>query len=172
MRRLSKYFELVRGSSGEERMRVHIDGVSLLRVALTNKGTAFPIEERIALGIDGLLPPHVGTLDEQLERVYDLFLREPTPLAQYSYLRALQERNEILFYALLERHLEEMLPIVYTPTVGEAVQKFSALYQSARGLSLSCENVGRAAAAAKNCLLDDVRMVVATDSSAILGIGD
>jgi malate dehydrogenase (oxaloacetate-decarboxylating) len=172
MARLSRYFELVRAPSGEEHLRVHTDGVGLLRLALTNKGTAFPIEERIALHLDGLLPPHVGTIDEQLTRVYGAFSAEPTPLAKYSYLRSLQERNEILFYALLERHLEEMLPIVYTPTVAEAVQKFNALYQSARGLSLSCENIGRAADAARNCLLDDVRMVVATDSSAILGIGD
>lgn len=172
MARLSRYFELVRDGSGAERLRVHVDGVALLRLALTNKGTAFPIEERIALCLDGLLPPHVGTLDEQLARVYQGFTKQPTDLAKYSYLRSLQERNEILFYALLERHLEEMLPIVYTPTVGEAVQKFHALYQSARGLSLSVENIDRAKQAAKNCLLDDVRIVVATDSSAILGIGD
>jgi len=172
MARLSRYFELVREASGVEHLRVHTDGVALLRLALTNKGTAFPLEERIALGLDGLLPPHTATLEEQLTRVYGAFESEPTPIAKYSYLRSLQERNEILFYALLERHLEEMLPIVYTPTVGEAVQKFSAIFQSARGLSLSLENIGRAADAAKNCLLDDVRMVVATDSSAILGIGD
>ncbi|MDB4936502.1 MAG: NAD-dependent malic enzyme [Labilithrix sp.] len=171
MTRLSRSFELIR-ERGEAYLRVHTDGVHLLRLALTNKGTAFPLDERIALGLDGLLPPHVGTLDEQLTRVYAAYAAEPTALAKYSYLRALQERNEILFYALLERHLEEMLPIVYTPTVGEAVQKFNALYQSARGLSLSCENIDRAHAASRNCLLDDVRMIVATDSSAILGIGD
>jgi malate dehydrogenase (oxaloacetate-decarboxylating) len=172
MTRLSRSFELIRNERGEPHLRVHTDGVHLLRLALTNKGTAFPLDERLALGLDGLLPPHVGNLDEQLTRVYAAYAAEPTPLAKYSYLRSLQERNEILFYALLERHLEEMLPIVYTPTVGEAVQKFNALYQSARGLSLSSENIDRAAAASKNCLLDDVRMIVATDSSAILGIGD
>jgi malate dehydrogenase (oxaloacetate-decarboxylating) len=172
MTRLSRSFELIRNERGEAHLRVHTDGVHLLRLALTNKGTAFPLDERIALGLDGLLPPHVGNLDEQLTRVYAAYAAEPTALAKYSYLRSLQERNEILFYALLEHHLEEMLPIVYTPTVGEAVQKFNALYQSARGLSLSSENIDRAHAAARNCLLDDVRMVVATDSSAILGIGD
>lgn len=172
MGRLSRYFELVRDEKGNERLHVHLDGVALLRLALTNKGTAFPIDERIALGIDGLLPPHVGSIEEQLERVYAGFEHEPTALAKYSYLRSLQERNEILFYALLEQHLEEMLPIVYTPTVGEAVQKFHNIYQSARGLSLSVDNIGRAEQATKNCLLDDVRIVVATDSSAILGIGD
>jgi malate dehydrogenase (oxaloacetate-decarboxylating) len=172
MARLSRYFELVRSAAGDEHMRVHVDGVALLRLALTNKGTAFPLEERIALGLDGLLPPRVATLDEQITRVYSGFRKEPTPLARYSYLRALQERNEILFYALFERHVDEMLPIVYTPTVGEAVQQYNAIYQSARGLSLSSENIERAGQATKNCLLDDVRMIVATDSSAILGIGD
>jgi len=171
MARLSRYFELQK--TGEGRLlSVGLDGAALLRTALTNKGTAFPIAERIELGLDGLLPPHVATMEEQLERVYAAFRREPTPVAQYSYLRSLQERNEVLFYRLLEEHVEEMLPIVYTPTVGEAVQKFHALYQNARGLSLSVENIERASAAAENCLLDDVRMVVATDSSAILGIGD
>lgn len=172
MHRISRYLELIRDASGAPRMRVRADGVALLRLSLANKGTAFPIDERIALGLDGLLPPHVATLDEQLERAHEGFEREPTPIAKYSYLRGLQERNEILFFALLERHVEEMLPIVYTPTVGEAVQKFDALFQSARGLSLSLENIDRAEDAAKNCILDDVRMIVATDSSAILGIGD
>ena len=167
MARLSRYFDVV-----GDKLQVKLDGHSLLRVALTNKGTAFTMEERIALGLDGLLPPHVTTLEEQLTRVYMAFVAEPSPIAQYSYLRSLQERNEILFYALLERHLEEILPIVYTPTVGEAVQRFYAIYQSARGLSLSTENIDRAAKATENCLLDDVRMIVATDSSAILGIGD
>jgi malate dehydrogenase (oxaloacetate-decarboxylating) len=153
-------------------MRVHLDGASLLRMPLLNKGTSFSEEERVAFGLDGLLPPHVGTLEEQIERTYAAFRREPTPLAKYSNLRSLQERNEVLFYALLERHLAEMLPIIYTPTVGDAVKNASAIYQSARGLSLSRANIGRAARAAENCILDDVRIIVATDSSAILGIGD
>jgi malate dehydrogenase (oxaloacetate-decarboxylating) len=96
----------------------------------------------------------------------------PTPLARYQLLRAMQERHEVLFYAVLAAHLEELLPVVYTPTVGEAVQRFSALYQHPRGLSFSPENIGRAAAVCANYPLGDVRMIVATDSSAILGIGD
>jgi malate dehydrogenase (oxaloacetate-decarboxylating) len=171
MARVSRDFDLVRGADGEH-VEVHVDGAALLRTALTNKGTAFSIEERVALGLDGLLPPHVATLEEQLEHVYAQFERETTPLRRYAQLRALQERNEILFYALLERHLAEMMPIVYTPTVGEAIQNFDALYQAARGLSLSTENVDRARQATENALLEDVRMIVATDSSAILGIGD
>src|SRR5215472_15318497 len=172
MARLSRYFETVRDAQGRVSLRVHLDGAALLRLSLTNKGTAFPMEERVALGIDGLLPPRVSTLERQLERTYASFQREPTPLAKYSNLRSLQERNEILFYALLDRHLPEMLPIIYTPTVGDAVKNASTIYQSARGLSLAAENIDRAAGVAQNCILDDVRIIVATDSSAILGIGD
>ncbi len=172
MARLSRYFETMRDAQGRDSLRLHVDGAALLRLALTNKGTAFPLEERIALGIDGLLPPRVSTLEQQLERTYASLLREPTPLAKYSNLRSLQERNEILFYALLERHLPELLPIIYTPTVGDAVKNASSIYQSARGLSLSSHNIDRAAKVAENCILDDIRIIVATDSSAILGIGD
>jgi malate dehydrogenase (oxaloacetate-decarboxylating) len=172
MARLSRYFELVRAADGSRRLRVTIDGAALLRLSLTNKGTAFSQEERVALGIDGLLPPKVSTLEQQVERTYQSFRREPTPLAKYSNLRSLQERNEILFYALLDGHLSEMLPIIYTPTVGDAVMQASAIYRGARGLSFSAKNVERATQVAQNCMLDDVRMIVATDSSAILGIGD
>lgn len=170
--RISRYFDLLRGPDGSERLGVRLDGAALIRLALTNKGTAFTDEERVALGIDGLLPPRVTSLDEQLARKYKEFLRQPTPIAKYTALRSLQERNEILFYALLEQHLAEMLPIIYTPTVGEAVKDASAIYQAARGLSLSASNIARVGAAMQNCILDDVRIIVATDSSAILGIGD
>src|SRR5580704_5654491 len=126
MTRISRYFEIVRGQDGRERMRVHLEGAALIRLSLTNKGTSFPEDERIAFGIDGLLPPFVTTIEQQLERTYAAFKREPTSLAKYTYLRALQERNEILYYALLQKHLAEMLPIIYTPTVGDAVKNASA----------------------------------------------
>ncbi len=166
------YFDVKHDEHGREYLEVYLDGIALLRLVLTNKGTAFTPDERVALGLDGLLPPQVNSIEQQLERVYAGFRREPSPLAKYQYLRALQERNEILFYALLERHLTEMLPIVYTPTVGEAVQQFNFLYQSARGLSVSPLNIDRAERAIKNYTWNDVRMIVATDASAILGIGD
>ncbi len=172
MARLSRFFETFHDAAGVEKMRVFIDGHALLRFAATNKGLAFSDEERVEFKLDGLLPPQVTSLDQQLERVYAAYLREPTPIARYQYLRGLQERNELLFYALLEGHLDEMLPIIYTPTVGEAVQKFSSLYQNSRGLSLSSMNIVRASEAVANGFYDDVRMIVATDSSAILGIGD
>ena len=172
MAKLSRYFETFRDASGAEKMRVFLDGAALLRLPATNKGTAFPEDERAALKLDGLLPPHIGTLEEQLTRAYAAYRQVPTPIAKYTFLRALQDRNELLFFALLERHLAEMLPIVYTPTVGDAVKQFSGLYQGARGLSLSPQNIDRAEEVVKNSFYDGVRMIVATDSSAILGIGD
>jgi malate dehydrogenase (oxaloacetate-decarboxylating) len=169
---ISDYFDVKRGPDGKWIMEVYLDGIALLRLTMTNKGTAYTQEERVALQLDGLLPPAVNTMAQQLDRVFAGFRREPTPILKYQYLRALQERNEILFYALLTSHLNEMLPIVYTPTVGEAVQQFNFLYQSARGISVSPLNIDRAAACLANYAWHDVRMIVATDSSAILGIGD
>ncbi len=172
MPKLSKYFETTRDDDGVFRMHVSLDGYALLRLAPTNKGTAFTMEERRALALDGLLPPHVSSMDEQISRTYAGFIKQPNDLAKYTYLRAMQERNETLYYALLELYLPEMLPIIYTPTVGDAVRNYHNIYQSARGLSLSPENIDRAGEVLHNCHYDDVRMIVATDSSAILGIGD
>jgi len=170
--RLSDYFDIKKDAQGNEYMEVYLEGIALMRLVLTNKGTGFTYEERIALGLDGLLPPQVNTLQQQVDRVYRGYLRVADPLAKYQYLRALQERSEILFYGLLAGHLEEMLPIVYTPTVGQAVQEFSYLYQNSRGLSFSPLNIDRADRVVKNYPWNDVRLIVATDSSAILGIGD
>jgi malate dehydrogenase (oxaloacetate-decarboxylating) len=172
MARLSRFFELIREPDGRERLRIGMDGASVLRHPLTNRGTAFTYAERVSLGLDGLLPPAVTTLEWQIERSYAAFLSEPTALAKYTFLRGLQERNEVLYYALLEQHLAEMLPIIYTPTVGDAVMNASRIYRWPRGVSLSPQNIDRAEQVFQNCALDDVRIVVATDSSAILGIGD
>jgi malate dehydrogenase (oxaloacetate-decarboxylating) len=170
--RISRYFDITRDAEGRRRMEVRLDGIALLRLPMTNKGTAFTDEERASLGLEGLLPPEINTLEQQAERAYKTYLDQPTPIAKYQFLRGLQERQEILFYKLLDEHLREMLPIVYTPTVGEAVQKFSILWQNARGLSLSTKNIDRAERAMHAFPWEDVRMIVATDSSAILGIGD
>ena len=172
MTQISQYFDIKRDSQGREYIETYLDGIALLRLVMTNKGTAFTQDERVALGLDGLLPPQVHTLEQQMDRVYHGFLREPDPLSKYQYLRALQERIEILYYALVERYLEEMLPIIYTPTVGQAVQEFSARYQSPRGLSFSTMNIDRATQVVESYPWNDVRMIVATDSSAILGLGD
>jgi malate dehydrogenase (oxaloacetate-decarboxylating) len=172
MGRTSRLFSIERDANGQKIMKVFVDGVALLRLPLINKGTGFTEEERVALGLDGLLPPIVNGLPQQVERVMLGYRDQPTDLAKYQYLRALQDRHETLFYATLVGHLEEMLPIVYTPTVGDAVKKFHLLYQTPRGLSLSARNIGRARQAIGNYPFEDVRMIVATDSSAILGIGD
>jgi malate dehydrogenase (oxaloacetate-decarboxylating) len=171
-KRVSRLFDLKEDEHGRKYMEVYLDGIALLRLVLSNKGTAFSYEERVALRLDGLLPPQYNTLEQQIDRVYEGFLQAPTDIDKYQYLRAVQERQEILFYALLEKHLEEMLPIVYTPTVGAAVQQFSALYQNPRGLSFSPLNIDRAEPTLESYPMEDVRMIVATDSSAILGIGD
>ncbi|MGB5696328.1 MAG: NAD-dependent malic enzyme [Polyangiales bacterium] len=171
-KRVSRLFDLKEDEHGRQYMEVYLDGIALLRLVLSNKGTAFSDEERLALRLEGLLPPQFNTLEQQIDRVYQGFVQAPTDIDKYQYLRSVQERQEILFYALLEKHLDEMLPIVYTPTVGAAVQQFSALYQNPRGLSISPLNIDRAEKALACYPMEDVRMIVATDSSAILGIGD
>lgn len=177
-RRFGPYFDVAFDAEGKPYVDVHFTGDALLRFPLTNKGTAFTAAERTELGLDGLLPPVVETLAQQVARAEAAYMRETSPLAKYQFLRKLQDRNEVMYYALLERHLKLMLPIVYTPTVGEAVERFSLLYHASRGVSLARRDakdpkagVGAAAAlAAYPC--DDARMIVVTDSSAILGIGD
>lgn len=172
MSKLSKYIDYKQDENGKGYLDVHLRGSALLRLAATNKGTAFTKQERIDLGLDGLLPPRVVDIEHQVKRLYRSFLRKVDDIEKYQFLRALQERSEVAFYALLERHLEEMMPIIYTPTVGKAVQNYSSLYKAPRGLTLSPENVDRAEQVMANYPWNDVRMIVATDSSAILGIGD
>ncbi len=112
-------------------------GMDLLNCQGLNKGTAFTDAERAALGLQGLLPPHVETLDEQSVRAYEAYQRKGDDLERHVYLRALQDTNEVLFYRLLLDHIEEMTPIVYTPVVGQACQQFSHIYRRPRGLFVS-----------------------------------
>ena len=147
-------------------------GAELLRDPTLNKGSAFSLGEREALGLAGLLPPQVSTLDEQMDRVVENFRAEPTPLEKYIYLRALQDRNETLFHAVLMRHLDEMAPIVYTPTVAEAVQRFSHIFRSSRGLYVTPENVDSIDKMLESAPCGDVGIIVCTDNEGILGIGD
>ncbi|MBW6394722.1 NAD-dependent malic enzyme [Thermus sp. SYSU G05001] len=169
---VSRYYDVKRDERGERYLEPYVSGFLLLRLPLLNKGTAFTEEERRALGLEGLLPPHVNTLEEQKERVYRRYRLIQSPLEKHIYLRHLQDRNEVLFYALLVDHLEEMLPILYTPTVGEAVREFSHIYRYPRGFTASTKNIDRIEEALANVPLEEVRLIVATDSSAILGIGD
>lgn len=156
----------------EDVRRISERGNELLQDPALNKGTAFTDEERRALGLLGLLPPGVSTLEQQMARVLENFRREATPLDQYIYLRSLQDRNETLFHAVLIAHLEEMAPVVYTPTVGEAVQRFSHIFRSSRGVYVTPETVGEIDAILANAEARDAGIIVCTDNEGILGIGD
>jgi malate dehydrogenase (oxaloacetate-decarboxylating)(NADP+) len=147
-------------------------GHALLTNSLLNKGTAFTERERDALGLRGLLPPRVFTIEEQLGRVYGNFRRKPDPLEKYIFLTTLQNRNETLFYRLVEEHAEEMIPIIYTPTVGQACLEYGAIFRRSRGLFISIRERGRVAEILRHWPHPDVRMIVVTDGERILGLGD
>ncbi len=144
----------------------------LLNQPLLNKGTAFTEAERDAFRLHGLLPPHVGTLDEQVSRRLKALRSLETTFEQYSFLRDLQDANETLFYALLVRHLEELLPMVYTPTVGEGCERFSEIWRKPRGLFLSLPDRPRIRDILSNPHFDRVRVIVVSDGERILGLGD
>ena len=147
-------------------------GQALLRDPLLNKGTAFTEAEREALRLRGLLPPHVHTMDEQLARVLENYRAKQTDLDRYIHLASLQDRNETLYYRLVMDHINEMMPIIYTPTVGQACQKFGHIFRRPRGLYLSYKDRGRVAEILKNWPEKDVRIIVVTDGERILGLGD
>src|SRR5262245_28106033 len=146
-------------------------GMDLLDTPLLNKGTAFTNDERTQFGLHGLLPPHVETLAEQVVRAYEAYTRKDDDLERHIYLRALQDNNEVLFYRLLLEHIEEMTPIVYTPTVALACQQFSHIYRRPRGMIISfplCDSIVRFLRNRPNPHVD---VIVVTDGERILGIG-
>jgi malate dehydrogenase (oxaloacetate-decarboxylating) len=147
-------------------------GYDLLNSPLLNKGTAFTEEERDAFDLHGLLPPMVSTLDEQAARRLQAMRQLPNDFERYVFLRGLQDTNEVLFYALLVRHLEEMLPIVYTPTVGLGCQHFSQAFRKPRGLFLSIPHQERIQHILGHPRFDNVEAIVVTDGERILGLGD
>lgn len=152
--------------------QVSLSGYDLISSPRLNKGTAFSDQERDAFDLHGLLPPHVGTLDEQVERRLQALRDQPSPFNQYSFLRDLQDMNETLFYALLLRNIQEMLPLVYTPTVGEGCQRFSEIWKKPRGLFLSYPNRDRIDQIVNHPRYDGVRCIVVSDGERILGLGD
>lgn len=168
---IEKYHRWV-DKDGNHFIPVNLEGEALINNRILNKGTAFTIKERGDLGLVGLVPHHVSTMEEQVERVYKGFLQRSTPIAKYMHLRALQDRNETLFYAVVSNYVEEMTPIIYTPTVGLACQEFSRLYQKARGLYISPLNVDSMHEIAHHFPSRDIRIIVATDNQGILGLGD
>jgi malate dehydrogenase (oxaloacetate-decarboxylating) len=147
-------------------------GQLLLERPLLNKGTAFTQEERRTLGLHGLLPPVEETLDEQSARSYEAYGAKETDLERHIYLRQLQDTNETLFYRLLLDHLAEMMPIVYTPTVGLACEKFSHIYRRPRGLFISYAERDHIDAILENAAIPRVDVIVVTDGERILGLGD
>jgi len=147
-------------------------GEALLHDPLLNKGTAFTPTERRALGLTGLLPPHVHRLEEQVARVMDNYRSKQTDLERYIHLVSLQDRNETLFYRVVVDHIEEMMPIIYTPTVGQACQQWGHLFRRSRGLYVSWEDRGHVEAVLRNWPQQDVRVIVVTDGERILGLGD
>ncbi len=147
-------------------------GMDLLNLQRLNKGTAFTEEERTEFGLLGLLPPHVETLDEQVVRAYEAFQRKDNDLERHIYLRALQDTNEVLFYRLLVDHIEEMTPLVYTPTVATAIEQFSHIYRRPRGLFIPYPLRDSIPQLLRNRPNKDVDVIVVTDGERILGIGD
>ncbi len=147
-------------------------GVALLHNPALNKGTAFTEEERDALGLRGLLPPHVHTQEEQVLRVMENFYKKPNDLERYIHMMALQGRNETLFYRVVLDHIEEMMPIIYTPTVGQACQEYGHIFRRPRGMFISAADQGRVIEVLHNWPRQDVRIIVVTDGERILGLGD
>src|SRR4051812_11024526 len=158
--------------AGERTKQVPLSGYDLINTPRLNKGTAFSDLERDAFELHGLLPPHVGTLDEQIQRRMKALGEQGTAFNKYSFLRELQDTNETLFYALLVRHVEEVLPLVYTPTVGVGCQRFSEIWRRPRGLFLSYPNGDRIDQILNHARYDAVKCIVVSDGERILGLGD
>lgn len=146
-------------------------GQDLLHDPVLNKGTAFTMAERDALGLHGLLPPHVATVEEQVERVLENVRRKDTDLEKYIFMLGLQDRNETLFYRVVMENVEEFLPILYTPTVGQACKEYAHIFRRSRGLFITIEDRGRVRDVLDNWR-GDVSVIVVTDGERILGLGD
>ena len=149
-----------------------LSGQLLLDNPLSNKGSAFSIDERRELGLIGLLPAHFSTIEEQLTRTYENYQRKQSDLGRYVFLTALQDRNETLFYRLLEEHITEMMPIVYTPTVGEGCRQYSHVFRRPRGLYISYPDRNEIPSLLANAPAERVEVIVVTDGERILGLGD
>ena len=149
-----------------------LSGQMLLDNPLSNKGSAFSRDERRELGLIGLLPAHFSTIEEQLTRTYENYQRKQSDLGRYVFLTALQDRNETLFYRLLEEHITEMMPIVYTPTVGEGCRQYSHVFRRPRGLYISYPDRNEIPSLLANAPAERVEVIVVTDGERILGLGD
>jgi malate dehydrogenase (oxaloacetate-decarboxylating) len=147
-------------------------GPSLLETPLLNKGSAFSKEERVNFNLTGLVPPRFETIDEQVDRAYRQYSCFKTNINKHIYLRAIHDNNETLFFKLVQCHLAEMMPIIYTPTVGDACEQFSDIYRSSRGLFISYEDRYNIDDILRNATKNKVKVIVVTDGERILGLGD
>lgn len=155
-----------------ETIQISLTGQALLENPLFNKSSAFSEEERREFGLVGLVPPHVSTIEEQLARTYESYKHKGTDLERYIYLVSLQDRNETLFYRLLQEHITEMMPIIYTPVVGEGCKQYSHIYRRPRGLFIPYSQRHDIGAVLGNAPIKDVDVIVVTDGERILGLGD
>jgi malic enzyme len=153
-------------------VRTGYRGPELLDQPMLNKGSAFTLEEREQFNLRGLLPPAVSSIEQQAKRVYENICRKTSPIEKYIGLAALHDRNEVLFYKVVCDHMEEFLPIIYTPTVGEACQQFSHLFRRARGMWITPDDRGQIYDVLGDAPFPDVRLIVVTDNERILGLGD
>jgi len=158
--------------TGEEFLEIPFKGIHLLKYPLLNKGVAFTYQERRNLGLLGLLPHLIGTIDTQAHRMYQNFLKEPDDLKKYTYMLNLLDTNETLFYRVVLDHLDEMLPIIYTPTVGRACQLMSHILRRTRGIYITPETIDSIDMIFSNVTRPQVNLIVATDGERILGLGD
>ena len=156
----------------QETVRISLPGRSLLENPLLNKGSAFSEEERREFGMVGLVPPHVSTMEEQLARTYGSYKQKTTDLERYIYLVSLQDRNETLFYRLLQEHITEMMPVIYTPVVGEGCKQYSHIYRRPRGLYIPYTQRQDIGAVLANAPTKEIDVIVVTDGERILGLGD
>ncbi|MGL5345544.1 MAG: NAD-dependent malic enzyme [Plesiomonas sp.] len=147
-------------------------GAALLETPLLNKGNAFTEDERQFFNLEGLLPEAIETIEEQTNRAYKQFTSFHSEINQHIFLRNIQDTNETLFYRLVEDHIEEMMPVIYTPTVGQACEQFSDIYRRARGLFISYPNRDRIDDMLQNATKQNVKVIVVTDGERILGLGD
>jgi malate dehydrogenase (oxaloacetate-decarboxylating) len=147
-------------------------GPSLLETPLLNKGSAFTARERAAFNLTGLVPPRYESIEEQVERAYMQYSSFDEALNKHIYLRAIQDNNETLFYRLIQKYIDEMMPLIYTPTVGDACEQFSDIYRSSRGLFVSYEERHQIDDIVRNATKRKVKVIVVTDGERILGLGD
>ena len=166
-------YEVLPGNHGSK-IKVNVRGAEILRIGRLNHGSAFTHDERERLGLVGLLPSGVTPIDAQVHRAYEQFLDARTPLAQFRRLSSLRDRNQVLFYRLLSEHIEEMMPVVYTPTIGQAIEQYSRQLGRVEGIFLSIDSPDtmEQALQATGKTAEDIDIVIVTDAEGILGIGD